>query len=77
VQRDARGAGWLLQVASLALKACLYRKLDLRDTSSAIRNQVGELRLACTQLADPESVELEGLVHDLQPNTPAVLLRMH
>jgi vacuolar protein 8 len=33
-------------------------------------DQVQDLRLACTQLADPASVELEGLVHDLQPGIP-------
>ncbi|KAG1655490.1 hypothetical protein FOA52_008961 [Chlamydomonas sp. UWO 241] len=60
-------------VESLApLKVCTrLRKLDLRFCVSELRNQVPDLRLACTQLADPASVELEGLVHDLQPNMPA------
>jgi HEAT repeat protein len=31
---------------------------------------VADLRLACTQLADPASVKIEGLVHDLQPSIP-------
>ncbi|KAG1657004.1 hypothetical protein FOA52_012005 [Chlamydomonas sp. UWO 241] len=58
-----------LQVASLApLKACpKLRKLDLRDGGSLLQGQVGDLQLACDQLAHPSSVVLEGLVHELQP----------
>ncbi|KAG1653894.1 hypothetical protein FOA52_013777 [Chlamydomonas sp. UWO 241] len=57
-------------VVSLApLKACnSLRKLDLRGRRSALHNQVEDLRLVCPQLADPASVEVEGLVHDLQRN---------
>jgi HEAT repeat protein len=57
-------------VKSLApLKACTrLRKLDLSDCHDELRDQVADLRLACTQLADLASVEVEGLVHDLQPN---------
>jgi hypothetical protein len=59
-------------VKSLApLKACTrIRKLDLRACDPELRNQVEDLRLACTQLADPASVKIEGLVHDLQPSIP-------
>jgi hypothetical protein len=60
------------QIDSLAaLKACTkLRKLDLRfcDFDS---DHVEDVQLACPLLADPESVEIEGLVHDLQPNIPA------
>ncbi|KAG1655906.1 hypothetical protein FOA52_009848 [Chlamydomonas sp. UWO 241] len=56
------------QVVSLEpLKACnKLRKLDLRecDFDAALYDQVKDLQLACTQT----SVELEGLVHDLQLN---------
>jgi hypothetical protein len=57
-------------VKSLApLKACTrLRKLGLRSCDSVLHDQVQDLRLACTQLADPASVKIEGLVHDLQPN---------
>ncbi|KAG1662169.1 hypothetical protein FOA52_006388 [Chlamydomonas sp. UWO 241] len=60
------------QVVSLApLKACTkLRKLDLRGCSFD-SDEVEDLRLACTQLADPVSVQLEGLVHDLQLNMSA------
>ncbi|KAG1662173.1 hypothetical protein FOA52_006393 [Chlamydomonas sp. UWO 241] len=62
------------KINSLApLKACSrLRKLDLRECSFA-RAEVGDLRLTCTQLADPASVQLEGWVHDLRPNMPAVV----
>ncbi|KAG1666574.1 hypothetical protein FOA52_000541 [Chlamydomonas sp. UWO 241] len=58
-------------VRSLApLKACTrLRKLDLRDCSDELHGQVAGLQhVTCTQLADPSAVELEGLVHDLQPS---------
>jgi hypothetical protein len=61
-------------ITSLApLKACTrLRKLDLHGCFQ-LRNQVEDLRLACTQLADPASVKIEGLVHDLQPSiTPGM-----
>jgi hypothetical protein len=59
-------------VRSLApLKACTrLRKLDLFGCNSELRDQVADLRLACTQLADPASVMIEGLVHGLQPSIP-------
>ncbi|KAG1660175.1 hypothetical protein FOA52_005275 [Chlamydomonas sp. UWO 241] len=51
------------------LKACTrLRKLDLRDCRSALRNQVEGLQQTCKQLATLQSVEIEGLVHELQPN---------
>jgi hypothetical protein len=58
-------------VMSLApLKACTrLRKLDLRGCFE-LHDQVQDLRLACTQLADPASLKIEGLVHDLQPSNP-------
>jgi hypothetical protein len=53
------------------LKACTrLRKLDVRSCNSDLRNQVQDLRLACTQMADPASVKIEGLVHELQPGIP-------
>ncbi|KAG1666567.1 hypothetical protein FOA52_000534 [Chlamydomonas sp. UWO 241] len=58
-------------VRSLApLKACTrLRKLDLKDCSDELHGQVAGLQhVTCTQLADPSAVELEGLVHDLQPS---------
>ena len=60
------------QVTSLApLNACFkLRKLDLRGSQPVLHDQVEDLRLACTQLADPSSVVLEGLVHELQPSRP-------
>jgi hypothetical protein len=59
-------------VVSLApLAACTrLRRLDLRGCPSALLNQVEGLQVACTQLADPQSVKFEGMVHDLLPNTP-------
>jgi hypothetical protein len=65
------------QIASLApLKACTrLRKLDLRDCNSDLHNQMQDLRLACTQLADPASVKIEGLVHNLQPSIPTHMQR--
>jgi hypothetical protein len=58
-----------LSLAPLA--ACpRLRKLDLRGCSSALINQVEGLQLTCTQLADPQSVVFEGLVHELQPFMP-------
>jgi hypothetical protein len=62
------------QVTSLEpLKACTgLAKLDLRYNYE-LHDRVADLQLACPLLlADPESVEIEGLVvHDLQPNIPA------
>jgi hypothetical protein len=74
------------KVTSLApLKACPnLRKLDLRDCSfpndededsedlgeDDVDPVVANLQLSCTQLADPSSVMLEGLVHNLQPHLP-------
>jgi hypothetical protein len=60
------------RVRSLApLKVCTkLRKLDLRGCRSALLNQVEGLQVACSQLAAPSSVELEGLVHELQPSIP-------
>ncbi|KAG1666699.1 hypothetical protein FOA52_013611 [Chlamydomonas sp. UWO 241] len=56
------------------LKTCpKLRKLDLRVCHSMLHGQVADLQLACTQLADPSSVEVEGLVHELQPNTQSVV----
>jgi hypothetical protein len=50
------------------LKACIgLRKLDVRDCAPSLHNQVADLQLA---LADPASVTIEGLVHELQPNIP-------
>jgi hypothetical protein len=61
-----------LYVTSLApLKACpRLRKLDLRDCRPTLKDQVEDLRLACKYLADPKTVEIEGLVHELQPGMP-------
>jgi hypothetical protein len=61
------------QVQSLVpLKACTrLAKLDLCDCNAQLLSQLGDLKLACTQLADPSSVVLEGLVHDLQPGIPS------
>jgi hypothetical protein len=58
-------------VKSLApLKACTRLcKLDLRRCFE-LRDQVQDLRQSCTQLADPASVKIEGLVHELQPGIP-------
>ncbi|KAG1668666.1 hypothetical protein FOA52_001274 [Chlamydomonas sp. UWO 241] len=60
-------------VGSVApLQACTRLiKLDVRGCSSVLRDQVEVLREAWPQLADPSSVELEGLVHELQPRIPA------
>ncbi|KAG1661098.1 hypothetical protein FOA52_012087 [Chlamydomonas sp. UWO 241] len=60
------------QIDSLMpLQGCpKLRKLDLRGCDAVLFDQVEELRLACTQLADPASVELEGLVHEIQLNMP-------
>ncbi|KAG1673103.1 hypothetical protein FOA52_013173 [Chlamydomonas sp. UWO 241] len=48
------------------------RKLDLRDCRSELISQVEGLQrgVAGTQLADPQSVMFEGLVHELLPNMP-------
>jgi hypothetical protein len=63
-----------LGVVSLA--ACTrLRKLDLRGCSSADLNQVEGLKLTCTKLADPRSVELDGLAHELQTNMPPNMQR--
>jgi hypothetical protein len=60
-----------VRVSSLApLKACSkLRKLDLRGCFQ-LRDvaQVEDLQLSCTLLANPSSVALEGLVHELQPS---------
>jgi hypothetical protein len=64
------------QIRSLdALKACTRLcKLDLRGCHPALNSQVEGLQLlACSQLADPQSVELQGLVHELQPNMPTIM----
>jgi hypothetical protein len=64
---------WHSQVTSLApLKACpRLCKLDLRGCRSTLQDQVADLqRVACTQLADPKTVEIEGVVLDLQPGMP-------
>jgi hypothetical protein len=64
---------WMASVVvSLSpLKACTrLRKLDLHGCGPVLHDQVEDLRLICTHLADPASVELEGLVHELQPNMP-------
>jgi hypothetical protein len=62
------------QIDSLdPLKACTrLRKLDIRNCGSYLKGQVDGLRLACPQLVHPSSVEIEieGLVHELQPNLP-------
>jgi hypothetical protein len=52
-----------LSVVSLApLAACTrLRKLDLRECRSLLLNQVEGLQVACTHLADPQSVKFEGL----------------
>ncbi|KAG1676730.1 hypothetical protein FOA52_005019 [Chlamydomonas sp. UWO 241] len=62
-------------VTSLApLAACTtLRKLDLHDCPSVLISQVEGLQLSCTQLADPQSVVFEGLVHDVLPNMPAAM----
>ncbi|KAG1656433.1 hypothetical protein FOA52_006975 [Chlamydomonas sp. UWO 241] len=55
-------------VSLAPLKACTkLRKLDLRGCKGLDLQELEDLRLACTKLEDPTSVELEGLVHDLQP----------
>jgi hypothetical protein len=74
MQRDAREL-WMagdVQVRSLAsLKACTtLRKLDLRGFLPALNSQVEDLQLSCSHLAAPQSVELEGLVHELQRSIP-------
>lgn len=43
-------------------------KLDLRGCRSELRGRVADLQLKCVQLADPASVAIEGLMHDLQPS---------
>jgi hypothetical protein len=60
------------QVTSLApLKACpRLRKLDIRSCRHTLQDQVEDLRLSCKHLADPKTVEIEGLVLDLQPDMP-------
>ncbi|KAG1665297.1 hypothetical protein FOA52_015874 [Chlamydomonas sp. UWO 241] len=53
------------------LEACnKLRKLDLRHCYHTLYGQVEDLQLCCTQLADPVSVEIEGLVHELQRDIP-------
>ncbi|KAG1673099.1 hypothetical protein FOA52_013169 [Chlamydomonas sp. UWO 241] len=61
-----------VQVRSLApLAACTKLcKLDLRGCLPALNAQVQDLQLTCTQLAAPPSVELQGLVHELQHRIP-------
>jgi hypothetical protein len=63
-------------VGSLApLAACTrLRKLDLRGCRHVLLNQVEGLQLA--QLADPQSVKIEGLVHELQPNIRPLIQQM-
>jgi hypothetical protein len=60
------------EVASLVpLTACTRLiKLDVRDCPVALVELVADLQTACTQLADPRSVVIEGLVHELHPNLP-------
>ncbi|KAG1679522.1 hypothetical protein FOA52_011123 [Chlamydomonas sp. UWO 241] len=57
-------------IISLApLAACpRLRKLDLRNCRSELISQAEGL--ACTQLTDPSTVKIEGLVHELQSNMP-------
>ncbi|KAG1673215.1 hypothetical protein FOA52_013095 [Chlamydomonas sp. UWO 241] len=55
----------------VSLKACTgLLKPDVCDCSASLRNQVADLQTACTQLADPSTVEVEGLVFELRPNMP-------
>jgi hypothetical protein len=61
------------KVKSIApLAACSrLRKLDLRGCLEEVREpQFVDLKAACTQLEEPSAVELEGLVHDLDPGIP-------
>jgi hypothetical protein len=61
------------EIKSIApLAACpRLRKLDLSGCLEGLRDQqFVDLKAACTQLEDPSSVELEGLVHDLDPGIP-------
>ncbi|KAG1679525.1 hypothetical protein FOA52_011126 [Chlamydomonas sp. UWO 241] len=60
-------SGGIVSLAPLAActKLC---KLDLRGCHSMLTNQVE--CLTCTQLADPATVKLEGLVHELLPSMP-------
>ncbi|KAG1653692.1 hypothetical protein FOA52_006415 [Chlamydomonas sp. UWO 241] len=61
-----------VRVRSLApLAACAkLRKLDLPDCDE-LHDLVEGLQLRCSQLAAPSTVELEGLVHELQHSLPA------
>ncbi|KAG1663801.1 hypothetical protein FOA52_004359 [Chlamydomonas sp. UWO 241] len=61
------------QITSLSpLKACpKLCKLDLRGCQPELFRQVEDLQLSCTQLAHPSSVELQGLVHEIQPSMPS------
>jgi hypothetical protein len=65
-------------VDSLApLAACTrLRKLDLSGCNPVLRNQVEGLQIACTHLADPQSVKFEGMVHELQPNIRPVIQKL-
>ncbi|KAG1673100.1 hypothetical protein FOA52_013170 [Chlamydomonas sp. UWO 241] len=65
----------VVQVHSLAPLASYTKlcKLDLRACPPALNAQVQDLQLACSQLAEPSSVELEGLAHELQHNIPAYM----
>ncbi|KAG1653648.1 hypothetical protein FOA52_002018 [Chlamydomonas sp. UWO 241] len=52
------------------LKACTgLRKLDIRGLYDLYEG-ADDLQLTCTQLADPWSVEVEGLVQKLRPTMP-------
>ncbi|KAG1674399.1 hypothetical protein FOA52_012926 [Chlamydomonas sp. UWO 241] len=59
------------QISSLVpLKACTrLAKLDIRGHFYE-HDEVEDLRQACPRLADPSTVEVEGLVHELQPGIP-------
>ncbi|KAG1658042.1 hypothetical protein FOA52_014354 [Chlamydomonas sp. UWO 241] len=51
------------------LASCLkLRKLDLQGCRPVLNTRVAGLQLTCTQLAAPSTVELQGLVHELQLN---------
>jgi hypothetical protein len=53
------------------LKACKrLAKLDIRGGWFVLHEEFEDLHLVCNQLADPQSVELEGRVHDMHPSIP-------
>ncbi|KAG1676765.1 hypothetical protein FOA52_005054 [Chlamydomonas sp. UWO 241] len=67
--------GGNVRVRSLApLAACTkLRKLGLRICHDDLYRQVENLQRTCPQLADPASVEIQGLVHDLHPSLLPVM----